>query len=247
MLVGGMNFVLLYRGVVSRRPGVFVRDEEFRLYIALVLVAAIALTVQIWSYDIERGEEAVRAGVFQAVSIITTTGYATEDFALWPVLCLMTIFALMFVGGSAGSTTGSIKVVRHLLVGKILRRELGQTVSPEVVHAHPAERGAGRRADAARDRGVHPPLRRPLGRRRLASSRSTPRIGDVPLGALDTLALSANALGNGGPGFGITGTIRVVRAARGRVQGDDDPAHVARADSRSSRSSCCLTRHYWRL
>ena len=135
MLIAGVNFVLLFRGFVRRRPRVFVRDEEFRLYIALVLAASIALTIQIWGYGIAGGEEAIRAGVFQTISIITTTGYATEDFALWPVLCLLTIFALMFVGGSAGSTTGSIKVVRHLLVGKIMRRELAQTVSPEVVHA----------------------------------------------------------------------------------------------------------------
>ena len=71
---------------VRRRPRVFVRDDEFRLYLTIVLVASIALIVQIWGYDIAQGEEAIRAGVFQAISIITTTGYATEDFALWPLV-----------------------------------------------------------------------------------------------------------------------------------------------------------------
>ena len=65
MLIAGVNFVLLYRGFVRRRPRVFVRDEEFRLYIALVLAASIALTIQIWGYGIAGGEEAIRAGVFQ--------------------------------------------------------------------------------------------------------------------------------------------------------------------------------------
>ena len=133
MFLAGVNFLLLYRGLVRRRPRVFVRDEEFRLYVVIVVVASVALLVQLWGYGIAEGEEAVRTAVFQAISIITTTGFATTDFALWPVISLLTLFALMFVGGSAGSTTGSIKVVRHLLVGKVLRRELGQTVSPEVV------------------------------------------------------------------------------------------------------------------
>ena len=133
MLIAGANFVLVFRAIVRRRPTVFVRDEEFRLYIALVAIASLALLVQLWSYDLFAGEEAVRAAVFQAISVITTTGFATTDFALWPVVSLLTLFALMFLGGSAGSTTGSIKVVRHLLLGKILRRELDQTVSPEVV------------------------------------------------------------------------------------------------------------------
>ena len=104
MLLAGMNFVLLYRGFVRRRPRVFVRDEEFRLYAVLVVGASVALLVQLWGYGIAEGEEAVRTAVFQAISIITTTGFATTDFALWPSISSLTLFALMFVGGSAGST-----------------------------------------------------------------------------------------------------------------------------------------------
>ena len=106
MFLAGMNFVLLYRGLVRRRPRLFAGDEEFRLYAVIVLIASVALLVQLWGYGIASGEEAVRTAVFQAISIITTTGFATTDFALWPSLSLLTLFALMFVGGSAGSTTG---------------------------------------------------------------------------------------------------------------------------------------------
>ena len=109
------------------------RDEEFRLYVALVVGASAALTAMLWGYGIAEGEAAVRAAAFQTVSIMTTTGMATADFALWPPLLLLALFALMFVGGSAGSTGGSIKVVRHLLLGKVLRREVDQTLSPEFV------------------------------------------------------------------------------------------------------------------
>ena len=79
------------------------------------------------------GEAAVREGVFKAVSTMTTTGFSVADYNTWPSLALMTIVGLMFVGGSAGSTTGSVKVVRHLLLGKILRREIDQTLHPELV------------------------------------------------------------------------------------------------------------------
>jgi trk system potassium uptake protein len=64
---------------------------------------------------------------------MTTTGSASADFSEWTVLALVILVGLMFIGGSAGSTAGSVKVVRHLLIGKILRRELDQTVHPELV------------------------------------------------------------------------------------------------------------------
>ncbi|MEX2614361.1 MAG: potassium transporter TrkG, partial [Gaiellaceae bacterium] len=108
MLVAGANFALMYRGFVRRQPRALVRDEEFRLYVALALFATAAVTAMIWGYGIADGEEAVRAGFFQTVSIMTTTGMVSADFALWPAVLLLAIFALMFVGGSAGSTGGSI-------------------------------------------------------------------------------------------------------------------------------------------
>jgi trk/ktr system potassium uptake protein len=133
MLIGGVNFALLYRGIVRRRPAAVVRDEEFRLYVGLVVVAATILLAEVLSEGVAQGEEAIRRSAFQATSMLTTTGYATADFATWPTLSLITIVGLMFVGASAGSTSGSVKVLRHLLLGKILRRELDQTVHPELV------------------------------------------------------------------------------------------------------------------
>lgn len=204
MLLGGINFMLLYRGVVRRRAGLFLRDEEFRLYLALALVASVALTIQVWGYGIASGETAVRDGVFQAISVLTTTGYATSDFALWPVLSVLTLFALMFIGGSAGSTTGSIKVVRHLLLGKVLRRELDQTVSPELVLPI---RLNGTPVDERTLRAIAAFILLYVGSWVLGAAviGVDSAISDVDLGTLDVLAVSASALGNGGPGFGITG------------------------------------------
>jgi trk system potassium uptake protein TrkH len=75
----------------------------------------------------------VRHSVFQVVSMMTTTGYASTDFNLWPIFATLVLVLLMLVGGSAGSTAGAIKVVRVLLLAKILRRELDQTVHREAV------------------------------------------------------------------------------------------------------------------
>jgi trk system potassium uptake protein TrkH len=133
MVLAGANFALTYRALVKRRPRSVLRDEELRLYAALLGIAATVITVEIWTELFESGEEAIRHGVFQTVSIMTTTGFASVDFASWPTLALMTLVALMFVGGSAGSTSGSIKIIRHLMMGRMLRRELGQTVHPEEV------------------------------------------------------------------------------------------------------------------
>jgi trk system potassium uptake protein TrkH len=133
MLLAGANFALLYRAFVRRQPRQAARDEELLVYVGLVVVGAAVITAEIWTEGFAEGERAIRDGVFQSVSLMTTTGFSNFDFASWPTLALMTLVALMFVGGCAGSTSGSIKVVRHVLMGKSLRRELRQTVHPEEV------------------------------------------------------------------------------------------------------------------
>jgi trk system potassium uptake protein TrkH len=133
MILGGANFALLYAVFVHRRLRQLLRDEEFRLYIALLAVATTLLAVVLVKDDVAQGGAAVRHSVFQAVATMTTTGYASADWAAWPGLAVVGLVGLMFIGGSAGSTAGSVKVVRHLFVGRVLRRELDQTVHPEVV------------------------------------------------------------------------------------------------------------------
>lgn len=204
MVLAGANFALMYRGIVRRQPRAFVRDEEFRLYLVLLGVASTALVVQLWSYGIAEGEAAVRTGIFQTVSIVTTTGYASTDFAAWATLSLLTIFALMFAGASAGSTSGGIKIVRHLLVAKVLRRELDQTVSPEVVVAI---RLNGAPVDERTLRGIAAFILLYIGFWAVGAAAIAVEsaLGGVEVGALDALAISASAVGNVGPALGITG------------------------------------------
>ena len=133
IVVAGVNFLRLYRLFVQRQPVAFARDEELRLYLVLLAGGSLVLFLEILGNGRFGGEEAIRHAVFQAVSIMTTTGYASANYTEWGPLAAVTLVGLMFFGASAGSTSGSIKVVRHLLIGRLLRRELDQTVHPEVV------------------------------------------------------------------------------------------------------------------
>ncbi|MCS7006835.1 MAG: hypothetical protein NZL88_04680, partial [Gaiellaceae bacterium] len=110
MALAGVNFALLYRMFVRRRVRSGLRDEELRLYLGLLALGSGLLILQLLEQELSGSEAPIRNGVFQAVSILTTTGYATVDFTGWTTLALLTIVGLMFVGGSAGSTGGSIKV-----------------------------------------------------------------------------------------------------------------------------------------
>jgi trk system potassium uptake protein TrkH len=204
MTIAGANYALMYRGIVLRRPRVFARDEEFRLYVVLLVGAAGALTAMLWGYGIADGEEAIRTAYFQTVTILTTTGMASADYALWPPLLLLALFALMFVGGSAGSTSGSIKVIRHLLLGKVLRREVDQTLSPEFVMPI---RLNGSPVDERTVRAVAAFVLLYVGFWAVGASiiAIDSAISGVDVGTIDSLGASATTLGNVGPGFGIAG------------------------------------------
>jgi trk system potassium uptake protein len=133
MFVAGVNFLRMYRVVVQRRLHVLATDEELRLYVVFALLGAALVTFELLVGDEEAGEAAFRHGTFQAVSVMTTAGFGSADSTLWGPLATMTLLLLMFVGASAGSTCGSIKVVRHLLLFRLVRRELEHAVHREVV------------------------------------------------------------------------------------------------------------------
>jgi trk system potassium uptake protein TrkH len=245
MLIAGANFALMYRGLVRRQPRAFVRDEELRLYIALALVATTAVTAMIWAYGIAAGEEAVRTGFFQTVSIMTTTGMASADFALWPGALLLTLFALMFVGGSAGSTGGSIKIVRHLLIGKVLRREIDQTVSPELVMPIRLNRTP---VNERTLRAIAAFVLLYVGFWAVGAGviAIDSAITGAGLGTLDALAASATAIGNVGPAFGVTGPMGSF-ATIGDVSKITMIGLMWAGRLELVPVVVLLTRHYWRL
>jgi trk system potassium uptake protein TrkH len=130
MFLAGVNFALQYR-VLTGRPRALTRNPEFRAYLAIVLAAGAALTLLLRA-DFE-SMVALRHGLFQTLSILTTTGYASTDFGLWSQSQQMVLLMLMFVGGSAGSAAGGVKVVRWLIVLRHTGREVQRTLHPRAV------------------------------------------------------------------------------------------------------------------
>jgi trk system potassium uptake protein len=133
MLFAGTNFALMYAVFVTRRPRLLARDEEVRVGAAVLVLASAIVVVELSTEGTLAGAEALRHGIFNTASMLTTTGFASADFNEWPPPTALVLFGLVLIGASAGSTSGSIKLVRHLVIAKMLRREIDQTVHPEVV------------------------------------------------------------------------------------------------------------------
>lgn len=128
MICGGLNFALLYRAMARRQWRALFTDTETRFYGALLLGATLLLWVSLGI-----GADNLRHSAFQAVSIMTTTGYASIDFEQWPPAAKMILLVLMFLGGCAGSTAGSIKVIRTWLVFRFIVRETRNVIHPQAV------------------------------------------------------------------------------------------------------------------
>ncbi len=141
MILACTNFTLLYY-LVLRQPGKLLADAEFRVYLAVMTLVAAAVVLALWLVggidDAGRPlhysfAESARYGVFQVVSIQTNTGFGTHNFDQWNGFSRSALLLLMFVGGCAGSTSCSIKVIRHVLFFKILWLELERAFRPSVV------------------------------------------------------------------------------------------------------------------
>ena len=131
MFLFGVNFGCYYLLLLKDFRSVL-RDEELRLYVCLALGSAAAIAVNIRSmYD--TWEESIRHAAFQVSTIMTTTGFATTDFDLWPSFSKAVLLMLMIVGACAGSTGGGIKCIRVLLIFKSLRRNIRQVIRPRKV------------------------------------------------------------------------------------------------------------------
>jgi trk system potassium uptake protein len=204
MIAAGTNFALLYAGIVLRRPAALARDEEFRVYLALLGIASLVVLIELLSADIFAGEVAVRQAVFNTVSMMTTTGYASADFNQWTSLTALVLIGVVMLSASAGSTSGSIKLVRHVVIAKMLRREIHHAVHPELVAPL---RLNGVVVDERTLRAIIVFVFLYLG---LCAAGAVAILIDSSLRGLDltafqSLAGSATALGNAGPSFGFAG------------------------------------------
>lgn len=150
MLLFGVNFNLYYFILMRHFREAF-GSEELRAYLGIVLFSTVTIAANILSMVGSVGE-AVRTAFFQVSSIITTTGYGTTDFNLWPTYSRILLLLLMFVGGCAGSTAGGLKVSRVIIFFKAARQDLNKMLH---THAVTAIRFEGKPLDEKTLQGVH--------------------------------------------------------------------------------------------
>jgi len=129
MFIGGMNYTIIYL-LLKRKFKKAWRSEEFRMYLTLVLLLIAIISLIVYSLGDVSFEQAFRDSAFQIVSVITTTGYVSADYTAWHSGITMIFFMLLFVGACAGSTSGGIKIIRHLVFLKNSLLEFKRLLHP---------------------------------------------------------------------------------------------------------------------
>ena len=227
MIAAGTNFALFWHALTGDTERLF-RDTEFRFYIGVMgtLTAILAGLLFVGAGFVTQAptngtfdaaylaeytsritmqvEPSIRQSLFQIVSIVTTTGYASMDFNAWSAPAQYVLLFAMFIGGSAGSTGGAVKIVRWYVILKSIRRELFTTAHPEAVR--PVRLG-GRALDERAIRGIYAFTLLYLVLFFVSAGvifLDAVRVG-LDVSILETLSASASTIGNVGPGFGILG------------------------------------------
>lgn len=132
MFLAGVNFTLTYFGLKGKLKKVWA-NEEFKAYAIFSLIFTIVTTIAIITFTGSPTEKAFRDAAFQVVSVITTTGYITADYTQWSPIITVLFFFLMFLGGSAGSTSGGVKIVRHVVMIKNSFLEMKRILHPNAI------------------------------------------------------------------------------------------------------------------
>ncbi len=132
MILAGTNFTLHYFAIHGKLKTVW-QNEEYRTYILFTFGFAVIITLLLIFEGNSNVEKVFRDSLFQVVSIVTTTGFVSADYLLWPAHIWIFIFVLMFIGGSAGSTGGGIKIARHILLLKSSALEFKRMIHPRAV------------------------------------------------------------------------------------------------------------------
>ena len=137
MILAGINFSLYHMMIIGEYSDVL-KDEELRTYLLIFILAWVGMTINLVLIGVNNESntyEAFRHSMFQAASIGTSTGFASSDFANWPVFSLFVLLLLMIVGASAGSTGGGVKVMRVRVAFELVRREIQKIIQPRKIIA----------------------------------------------------------------------------------------------------------------
>lgn len=131
--LAGINFTLLYLSIFKLKIGSLLRNSEFKLYLVTVCIATLWIMYLLVTRLHYNYEPAFRSALFQVVSFMTTTGLSNDNAGLWPHTTWLILGVLMFMGASAGSTTGGFKCVRASMLFKVLRNEFRHILHPNAV------------------------------------------------------------------------------------------------------------------
>ncbi|MBW2574651.1 MAG: TrkH family potassium uptake protein [Deltaproteobacteria bacterium] len=199
MLLAGINFSLHYQ-FLRGKPLAFWRDSECRFFFGTVLLLIVIVTFNIYGTVYETIGRALRFGAFQVVSIVTTTGYVTADYELWPSMSQIILLLCMFLGASAGSTGGGMKCLRVMLYLKYCYKELFLLIHPRAVK-HIKIGGVTVPEDVVRSvlgfMGLYIGL----------FAFSTVLIASMGVDFITSIASVAATMGNIGPGLGMVGPV----------------------------------------
>ncbi|MBL4585843.1 MAG: TrkH family potassium uptake protein [Flavobacteriales bacterium] len=132
MFLAGTSFTLIYFGLTGSFKKVL-KNEEFKFYTGIILFVTLGVSLVVASVDDGSFEQSFRHSLFQVISIITSTGFVSADYTGWTSFLTMIFFILLFFGGSAGSTAGGVKIVRHIILVKNSILELKRQVHPSAV------------------------------------------------------------------------------------------------------------------
>lgn len=135
MIIGAVNFGLHFLFISKRSFSVYYKNIEFKVFAFILLSAIFFLAYKITGQEggYETYSESLRHTIFNVTSIMTTTGYATQDYSMWPLVVPMAAMILMFIGGCSGSTAGGMKVLRIMLISKQGLREIKKMIHPHAI------------------------------------------------------------------------------------------------------------------
>lgn len=132
MILSGMNFIIHYLFFHGKIKKIW-RNEELKAYLLIILVASVVITLFVYNFNGERIEPIFRNSLFQVSSIITATGFVSDDYLYWPLIAKFILLMVMLTGASVGSTGGGIKVARYLVFFKSVRQRLKLMVRPNSI------------------------------------------------------------------------------------------------------------------
>lgn len=136
MVIGSISFPLLYAAFIRKKYRFLLKNEEIRLFGFLILLGSVINTISLYTDGVfDSIGTSIRYGFFQTISVMTTTGFATVDYSLWPASIIIVLIMLVFCGGCSGSTAGGVKIIRILIFFKLLWREFKRKLHPKAIYA----------------------------------------------------------------------------------------------------------------